>query len=189
MATREERYREKAEAESQALVTTAGSLVIRDDTEYEAAAEFVAMAKDFERQVEAHHAPMKRKAEEMLDAVRLAITSLVEPARQAVRLATLTMEHYLDQRVERQDRMISKAVASNKPVPVFPTRPKPRGVRVQESVWEYEIIDESAIKPEFTRPVPDRALIRDTVKTMGDDAAEFVGGIRVWRRPHKVIAG
>lgn len=78
---------------------------------------------------------------------------------------------------EVQEETLIDEMPESAPVQAESSIPKMKGVHTRKT-WEFEIKDPSKINPQYM--IPDMVKIRKQVRATGEDAAQFVGGIKVW---------
>lgn len=123
-----------------------------------------------------------RRERERAEAERVAR----EAARKAAEEERLARALELEQsgRAAEAEVELARPVAPQAVAVPIQAPPRVAGVSTKK-IWQFEIVDASAIKREFL--VPNETAIRSAVQSLNEGAVAVVGGIRVWQET--VIAG
>ena len=175
MTTKQDKL-ETFEHESHDLVVQAKGIQVRSDPQFEAAGEFLLAVKKLNSEITNHHEPMRKKSYAAYQEVLSSKQRLLDPIKKAEAIVKEAMGAFAALRAAKQAR-IAERIMEGKPGQVR-EEPKVQGVSTRQ-VWTYEVVSQSKITPDFMQP--DHAAIRELVGALGEDAAEIVGGIRVFQ--------
>ncbi len=167
---------ESLEQDSHDLVVQAKGIQVRSDPQFEAAGEFLLAIKKLNSKITDHHEPMRVKSYAAYQEVLTSRKRLIDPIVEAEAIVKLAMSVFAAERQQKQDR-IAERIKEGKPGRVR-EEPKVQGVSTRQ-VWTYEIESETKISRDYM--TPHHAAIRELVGAIGAEAAEIIGGIRVFK--------